>query len=225
MDKDLLPNKLIREILSLISMGVFKHGCRLPAERKLCQQFGVSRGTLRRALSDLEKMGAVQIKAQSGAYVQKMPKSAVTSPALPKDIAGVTLREIIIARKAIELAALELAGQRLTKADLRGLHHCIAQMQANVDNLPDYLQYDMAFHEQLVRAGKNPALIAAFEAIADYHKYSQVFSSASDTCETDAIRHHRRIVAAIEEGDSRKSVAALRRHFESMLKQETSSGD
>jgi GntR family transcriptional regulator, transcriptional repressor for pyruvate dehydrogenase complex len=220
MDKDLLPIKLIREILSQISLGVYRHGHRLPAERKLCQQFGVSRGTLRRALEDLEKMGAIQIRPQSGAYVQKMPKSGLSERVLPKDIATVTLREIIVARKAIELAAVELACERITKSDLKALEKCIDHMQTNVDNLPEYLQFDIGFHEQIVKASKNPALIAAFEAISDYHKYSQVFSSSSDACETDAIKHHRCVVAALGEGNASKSAAALRRHFDCMLKQE-----
>jgi GntR family transcriptional repressor for pyruvate dehydrogenase complex len=216
-EKDLLHLKVIRRILSQIGSGVYRQGQRLPAERKLCEAFGVSRGTLRRALADLKKMGVVQIEAQSGAYVQKTSKLGAAHPVLPADIIQTTLSEILAARKAIELAAIELACQRASKTDIKLLQQCIDQMEANVDSLPDCLQFDMAFHEQLVKSSRNPALIAAFEAISDYHRYSQIFSSSSETCETDAIKHHRRILAALSAGNASKAVSALRRHFDDML--------
>ena len=221
MEKDLLHLKVIRNILSQIGSGFYKHGQRLPAERKLCESFGICRGTLRRALADLEKMGAVTIKAQSGAYVEKLPKPGAEHLVLAKNIAWTTIEDVMVARKAIELAAIGLASQRVKKADIKLLEKYIAQMQANVDNLPEYLQYDIAFHEQLVKSSKNAALIAAFEAIGEYHRYSQVFSSSSETCETDAIKHHRRILAALSDGDAAKAVSTLRRHFDSMLKKGT----
>lgn len=218
MEKDLLHLKVIREILSQISLGVYRDGQRLPAERKLCQEFGISRGTLRRALEDLQKMGVLDIRPQSGAYVQRLPKSSTTHPVLPKDVANITVREILFARKAIELAAVELTAQRMTKDDLKALEQCIEQMQANLDNLPEYLRFDMAFHEQIVNSSRNPALMAAFAAIAEYHKYSQIYSSSSETCEADALKHHRRILTALMEKNAARSVLALRRHFDSMFK-------
>lgn len=219
MDKDLLHTKVVREILSAISSGLYKHNHRLPAERKLCEQFGISRGTLRKALGDLEKMGAVKIKAQSGAYVQKIAKDRLPAKILPKDITNITINEIIIARKAIELAAIELAAQRITNPELKKLGTCIEMMQKNIDNLPEYFRYDIAFHELIVKFSKNPALITAFEAIAEYHKYSQIFSSSSESCEEDAIKFHNLILNAISTGDAKKSVLELKKHFESMLKQ------
>ena len=85
MDKELLHTKAVREIISLIASGQYKEGKRLPAERKLCEQFDISRGTLRKALFDLEEMGAIKIRAQSGAYVQKFSHKKVPSKVLPVD--------------------------------------------------------------------------------------------------------------------------------------------
>jgi GntR family transcriptional repressor for pyruvate dehydrogenase complex len=217
MDKDFLHTKVIREVLSQISVGIYRDGQRLPAERKLCSEFGISRGTLRKALADLEKMGVVQIRAQSGAYVQKISESSVPTKILPKNAANVTIEEIIFARKAIELAAIELASKRITTEEIKKLDQCVEMMKKNIDDLPEYLRYDIAFHEELVKSSKNSALITAFEAIAEYHRYSQIFSSSSDAGEKDAIKYHNRILEALSQGDTRKSVTTLRRHFESML--------
>lgn len=221
MQKDLLHIKVIRQILSQISLGIYRPGQRLPAERQLCEQFEVSRVTLRRALNDLRKMGVLDIRPQSGAYVRQIPQSGISHPSLPKDIATITVREVLRARKAIELAAVELAAERIRKPELDILADCIEKMNAHIGNMPEYLRNDMAFHNQIIKSSRNPALIAAFEAIADYHRYSQIFSGSSDRSEADAIKHHRNVLAALLAGDPKKSVRALQRHFDSMLKKET----
>ena len=69
-------------------------------------------GNLRKALFDLEKMGAIKIRAQSGAYVQKFSHKKVPSKVLPVDFDGVSLNDIIVARRAIELASIEIASER-----------------------------------------------------------------------------------------------------------------
>jgi len=70
MGRKCLHSSVVRKILSLITSGVYKDGYRLPSERKLCDVFDVSRGTVRAALADLVKAGIIKVKHGSGAYVQ-----------------------------------------------------------------------------------------------------------------------------------------------------------
>ena len=105
MEKDQLHNKVIREILALIFSGAYGIGQRLPAERTLCKQFGVSRGTLRKALANLASMEVVSIKPTSGVYVENVSQANLPENVLPLDCGNVNLQDIIDARKAIELAA------------------------------------------------------------------------------------------------------------------------
>jgi GntR family transcriptional repressor for pyruvate dehydrogenase complex len=216
LEKELLHIKIVREIIALISSGHFKDGQRLPAERKLCEQFGVSRGTLRQSLADLEKMGIVVIRPGSGIYVKKFSSKKIPRRILPVDCNNTTLADIIIARKAIEIAAMELACQRITEKEIQHLKKLIRNMEDSLDSLPDFLKHDILFHESLVRASGNPALVTAFEAIAEYHKYSQVFSSSHTNCEDLALACHKKLLSALEKNNPKIGRNALTRHFAGM---------
>lgn len=217
MNKDLLYKKAIREIISLVASGEFEEGQRLPAERKLCEMYGISRGTLRKALLGLEKMGVVDIKPQSGAYIKKFSYDKLPKQILPLDCKNTTMKDVVIARKAIESAAIELACDRITAFDLGKLSDYIDLMQKNIEELPEYLSYDIKFHEQIVRSSSNSALITAFEAISEYHKYSQVFSSGCETCEQDSLKYHKKILKALKEGSKKRCVKLIKSHLDEMV--------
>ena len=107
-NKELLNTKVVREVLALTSSGDFSEGSRLPAERVLCERFGVSRGTIRQALCDLEEMGIIETRPGSGSYVKKLSMQKLPEDILPPDSNKISLSDILIARKAIESAAIEL---------------------------------------------------------------------------------------------------------------------
>lgn len=218
MDKELLHNKMVREVISLIASGQYKEGKKLPSERKLCEQFDISRGTLRKALADLEKMGAIKIKPQSGAYVQKFSHKRLPSKVLPVDFKTVSLNDIIIARRAIEITAIEIASERITKNEITSLKRVVENMERSLEKLPDFLKYDMKFHESIVKACRNLALITAFESISEYHKYSQVYSSYYDDCEQEALKYHKKILKCLQNGQRKNTVKTLSEHFDNMLK-------
>ena len=216
MDKDLLHKKAIREIVALIASGDFVEGQRLPAERKLCEQFGISRGTLRKALIGLEKMGVIEIRPQSGAYIKNFSYKKLPTQLLPADCKKTTIQDVIIARKAIETAAIELACDKVTQEDLVLFEDYIFGMEQSVDDIPEYLYYDIKFHEHIVKSSLNPVLITAFEAIAEYHKYSQVFSSGYETCEEDSLVYHKKILTALKDGNKKACIRLIKLHLDSM---------
>jgi GntR family transcriptional repressor for pyruvate dehydrogenase complex len=217
MEKELLHTKVVREIISLIASGEYPEDKRLPAERTLCDRFGISRGTLRKALADLVKIGAITIKPQSGAFVRRFSQKKIPKTVLPKKFSTVSLKDIIIARQAIELSSIELACDRIDTAELEAIDKMTADMEKQIDDLPAYLALDMAFHETIVKAGKNEVLVTAFEAISEYHKYSHVFSSTYEECEEDSLKFHKKILKALQNRDKKQAASCLSAHFKNML--------
>lgn len=217
MDRDFLKTKIAREIITLVASGVYTDGQKLPPERRLCKQFNVSRGTIRQSLANLEELSVVKIKAGSGAYVQKIKPKKLPRRVLPPNFNNVTLKDTIVARKAIELTAIELACDNITSKDFNKLEKLINNMEQAIESLPDFLKYDMYFHESIIRASGNAALITAFEAIYEYHRYSQVFSSSSARCEDVAMVYHKKILQALKQKNKKKCVKFLNEHFNNML--------
>lgn len=214
MNKELLHTKLVRELIAQIASGTFSDGQRLPAERKLCRQYNLSRGTIRQAFNDLEKLGVIKIKAGSGAYVQKISQKKLPTHLLPLDFANVSFTDIIYARKAIETAAITLACEKVTPAHIEELQHLIEKMEQSKESLIDFLKFDMEFHQTIILASGNMPLITAFGAIAEYHKYSQVFSSINEAEVDFAVSYHKKMLAALKEHDIKNAAKAINKHLE-----------
>lgn len=217
MNKEILAIKVVREVISLISTGVYAQGRRLPAERKLCEKLGVSRGTLRQGLSDLESLGVIKIMPRSGAYVKKYSNKQLPPKVLPPNFKEVNLADIINARKIIELPALEIACGKATKADIAALKVLIGKMERAIDDLPKFLQNDMEFHQAIVAMSKNLVLATAFESISEYLKYSQVYSSIHEGEEEKALDFHKKIFESIKNNDTKQGIRILGQHLNEIL--------
>ncbi len=217
LDKELLQAKAVREIISLVATGEYRQGQKLPAERSLCEQLNLSRGTLRKAFSELESMGVIKVIPQSGAYVQEFSHEEIPSRVLPVDFKGVSLNDIILARKAIEVAAIEIVADRVTQEDIAEFEDIVVQMEKSQDKLQDFIKYDMKFHELIVRMSKNRVLVTAYNSISQYHKYSQVYSGSYGDSQKTALMYHRKIVKSLGGSQSWRAVKTLVKHLDNML--------
>ncbi|MFA5292328.1 MAG: FadR/GntR family transcriptional regulator [Phycisphaerae bacterium] len=217
MDKELLVIKVVRKVISMISTGVYRPGRKLPAERILCQQLGVSRGTLRQGLADLDSLGVVKIVPRSGIYIKKYSDKKLPKKVLPPNFRDVNLRDIINARKIIEIPALELACENAKKSEIKVLKSLISKMEGAVDDLPEFLRNDTKFHQAVVAASKNLVLVTAFESISEYLKYSQVYTSVHEGEEDKALKFHKKIFNAIKNRQKKYGVRVLERHLDEIL--------
>lgn len=200
----------------MIASGGYERGRRLPAERTLSERLGVSRGTVRKAISQLAELGVITIRPNSGIYVEDTTRDRLPRDVLPPSFIDVALSDVIEARKAIELPAAERACTTATEEQKRTITDLVDRMAAAADDLGEFLKLDMQFHQALVRASGNMVLAAAFESIYEYHRFSSVFTSRQDGDEEVALGHHRRILAALEAGDGERCRAILGEHLDHM---------
>jgi GntR family transcriptional repressor for pyruvate dehydrogenase complex len=171
---------------------------------------------VRQALGILAELGVIAVRHGSGAYVQSLSQFGIPANYLPPEIAKVSLKDILCARRAIETAAAELACKRISASEVKGIEKLIAQMEADIEDIPVFLKHDMAFHEAIVRASGNCPLVTAFEAIREYLRYFQVFTSQRAGDEHLAIDHHRRILHALRQRNAKAAAKAVRRHLDAM---------
>src|SRR6185369_4401248 len=132
--KQVEPRRLYQQIADqireLIQQGGFEVGTRLPPERDLAQQLGVSRPSLREALIALDVQGHVEILGGSGVYVSRRPQgpsSRKRTPAL-----GESPRELMQARAALESAVVVIACAHGTREQLRKLAELISGMREEI---------------------------------------------------------------------------------------------
>jgi GntR family transcriptional repressor for pyruvate dehydrogenase complex len=214
------PRRLYRQIAeqirNLIRSGEYLPGARLPPERDLAKQLGVSRPSVREALIALEVEGLVEVRIGSGIYVQRSAAtrnddetSAVHAEAGPF--------ELLRARHVIESECAALAAKSARKAQITAIEEAAAVMQREFDAHTQPLAGDQLFHIRIAEATGNGALVAVVKMLWEERTgplYKQLeHHYDSPALWIAAMAEHRAIVAAIAAHDAVGARAAMQRHL------------
>ncbi|MEV4548140.1 FadR/GntR family transcriptional regulator [Nonomuraea wenchangensis] len=190
-------------------------GDRLPAERRLAEQLGVSRSSVREAMRVLETLGVVSSQVgrgpDAGAVLIARPDSALTGLLrLHLGLATLELREVIDTRHMIEQWAAARAAS--ARAGGEALAAALAGMDA-ARTAEEFVEHDTAFHCALADASGNRLVSAVMRSLRDtMRKFSvEAVERLGDTAILRA--GHVRILAAIEAGDPGEAAAAVSEHL------------
>ncbi len=228
------PQRLYRQIAEqlrqLMASGEFAPGSRLPGERDLALQLGVSRPSVREALIALEVAGMIEVRTGSGIYVRQT--SAAKPVATPVELDDNTPAnwgplEVMSARILVEAEVAALAAAHAQKADLKAIKSGLQQMklEAARDEVPR--QGDEAFHEAIAQACGNSVLLDTvqrywmarngplFERLGDYFEHPASWQTA--------IAEHQEVMHAIEARDSSAARKAMQKHLKQAHKRYSAS--
>src|SRR3954454_2129756 len=207
---------VVSHVRTLIERGELRRGDRLPAERDLATQIGVSRPTVRAGLRALAAMGVVKSRHGSGTYIPDGPPSLGSEPlSFLAALHGFTRDEMYEARRILEVEAAGLAAERVTSDHLATLAEEVAGLFANRDNPHLFLVHDINFHRAVADAAKNPivgALVGMVSALY-YERRKATAERASDSDLRDAAEAHRRIYQAIRARDAVAARRAMNDHL------------
>jgi DNA-binding FadR family transcriptional regulator len=216
--KALAPRRLYRQIAdqirALIGNGEFAPGARLPAERDLARQLGVSRPSLREALIALEIEGLLDVRVGSGIYVARPGERA--RHAELADASGPF--EVIRARRLIESECAALAARHASPAQLRALRSAHAHMQKEARRNHNPLHADRAFHVRIAEAAGNSALELVVQTLWD-QRVGPFYRALETKLEYPAmagetLREHAAVLAAIVARNPARARAAMRSHMD-----------
>ena len=208
--------QVVAFVRGLIDRGRLRPGDRLPAERELATQIGVSRPSVRAGLHALAAMGVVRSRHGSGTYIPDGPPSLGSEPlSFLAALHGFTRDEMYEARRILEVEAAGLAAERATSDHLATLAEEVAGLFANRDNPHLFLVHDINFHRGVADAAKNPivgALVGMVSALY-YERRRATAERASDSDLRDAAEAHRRIYQAIRNRDPERARRAMNDHL------------
>jgi DNA-binding FadR family transcriptional regulator len=220
------PRRLYRQIAdqirSLIRSGEFPAGARLPPERDLAKQLGVSRPSVREALIALEVEGLVEVRIGSGIYVMGpgVRNGASTTVSVVHAEAGPF--ELIRARHVIESECAALAAKSVKKAQLTAIEEALGQMQRELDDDLQPLAGDRMFHLRIAEATGNGALVAVVKMLWEertgplYQQLEEHYDSPA--LWVAAMAEHRSVLKAITARDSTGARMAMQRHLNQAYK-------
>ena len=206
-----VADDIVRHIERLIVTGAFGAGDRLPAERTLATDLGVSRAALREALGRLEVAGLVVRRHGSGTRVSReVPLSASLATRLER--ASDDFEHAAEFREAVEPQIARLAAQRITEDELGELRALLARSADEIE-ADESVRLDVAFHGTVARAARNPLLTSLGELTASWTVEARVYSHLEGEGRRISHDGHARILAALEDADSSAAEAAMATHL------------
>jgi len=227
---DIQPDKNIRApsgnrvdavyagIIEAMSSGEYPESGRLPTETDLAQKYGVSRPTVREALSRLRLDGLIASRRGSGSYVLRRPDRNIKRFAAIESIADV--QRCFAFRIALESAGAGLAADLRTPRDLEDMRKAFAEMERarNADDNAGFVEHDLEFHLVVARASQNVFFVTALELIIEQMRVGMRLalnlSLERERVWREMVQiEHREIMTAIEKGSSVDAVEAMRFHL------------
>ena len=208
--------EVVTRLREMIHRGDLRSGDRLPPERDLAKQLGVSRPTLRAGIRSLAAVGVLKSKQGAGTFVVE----ADASPALDSNplrllasLNGFSSAEMFEARLLLEMAITGLAAERATSDHLAALAEELAEMFATLDEPEEYLVHDMRFHQTIAAASGNRIITALMNMVVSilFDVRSKTVHRAHDLKESADM--HRQIFRSIREGNTEAARNAMRDHL------------
>lgn len=211
-----LYHSVAERIKELICQGAYPPGSRLPGERDLAEDLGVSRVTVREAQIALEAIGMLDIRVGSGVYVLR--KSSDDANAMP-DVGAFELTE---ARSAIESEAAALAAATITDDELDQLDEIVEKMATESDpESPLEADADREFHLTIAGATKNKAMLETVERLwrirTEKPEVRQAYDSICGMHPQKRLKEHRDIAVALRKRDPERARKAMRTHFKCII--------
>ena len=208
-------DQAITKIKELISSGEFTAGARLPTERELTQQFGVSRSSLREAMRALALVGVLESRVGDGTYVTTLePELLLTGIGFVSDLARAdSLLEMHQVRRLLEPEATRLAAARLSDDDLGRLEECLRRMET-ADSEPAFIEADTAFHRVILDACGNATLSSLIQNLSSGTMRARMWQSIVARGAVEAtLASHRSIYNALVARDAGTAAAADLMHL------------
>ncbi|MBC7908532.1 MAG: FadR family transcriptional regulator [Rhodospirillaceae bacterium] len=212
-----ISDRVADRLLARIASGEWAPGQRLPGERQLAEDMGVSRVSVRAALQTLKTQGLVD--AVQGGGTRVVSDAQTMNPALAElvRVSPENLADLAEIRGILEVWAVRRAAETATDEQIAELTEIMAATEADISRGKHKTENDIRFHLAIAKAsgsGIYMHLMGTFRGILhqmlDYHRY-EMFSTPED--DHTILAHHRAIFDGIRDRDPHGAVRAMQLHL------------
>lgn len=168
--QDRLSVQVAEQIEEMILSQRIKIEDRLPPERELCNQFGVSRTVIREAMRILEAKGLLASQGGSGTYVTALDTHDLSNSIgyyLAMQVDSVSYQKIMQVRKALEPQIAAIAAEQASPESIEILEDILNEMQREINNTDEFANNDVQFHVELAGATQNELFAALLSSFLD----------------------------------------------------------
>ena len=232
-EKVVSPRKselVVEQIVSEISKGVYRPGDKLPSEERIAKEVGVSRSSVREAITVLRLQGIIETRHGNGSIVRNVQhlKEDLASSlgALQKEAQNPY--DIFIVRECVEPALVGLAVENALEEQIINIERHLESMgvAASVQNLDECFASNIRFHLSVIEATNNDVAIAMFGSLYQvlkagyeedrlWRKIINEYHCSEQNCR-QCLADHRAILKAIKTRDSSSAQNHFVEHFKNM---------
>ncbi|WP_367067412.1 transcriptional regulator LldR [Oryzisolibacter sp. LB2S] len=222
-----LADHVVEQLLALIQARGLQAGQRLPAERLLAEELGVSRTSVREAIQKLTSQGVLSARRGDGTYLQPRPTADWLQQAM-QPLAGLINADphyrydVLEARHALETSTAWLAAQRATEQDKERIRRCFDVMLAHQQGGHAELaaRADAQFHLAIAEASHNLVLVQVMHSLftlvlstVECNRH-EMFHQNTPTTVQALTAQHQALLQAILDGDAQRARECMGEHLE-----------
>lgn len=224
-------------IKDLILRGEIKPGDKLPSEKELSRQFGVSIVTVREALRGLEVFGFIEKKKgkNGGIFMREAGSDSVKIPLYSfLSLRQFSARHLTELREIIEPAAVRIAAPQISSYEIGKLERNVRYCEKKIEKVGDVFserdsfdieERNVEFHRLIAEATHNPVLALTVDYVMDFlFSFKKAILTPDIIFSTEIVKDHRNILARLREGDGeggeREMLSHLRRVEKYLAKKE-----
>lgn len=211
-----LYEQIVQQIEARILRGEIKLGDKLPPERELAEQFGVSRTAVREAVKALIQLGLIDAQPGRGTFViSRSPNGVrdIMDHILKVDLDEGT-RNLVEVREILEPEIAALAALRSRPENLAAMQAALLEMESSLDDIDRFIEADLDFHLALAEGARNPLILALIDNLVDILRSARRRIALVTGGILRAQEHHRRVYLAVAQGDPAAAREAMQMHLE-----------
>jgi len=217
-----LVEHVIEALQARIRTEGLSPGDTLPSENAFASELNVSRAVVREAFRSLAALRLIDIGNGRRARVSAMDKS-VLAVVLDHVVQTnqITVQQILDVRRTVESRTVALAALRRSEREAAEIAGHASRMRADFAEAARVMEHDIAFHESIAAASKNPMfalIVASFHVVTRQTWPIGWTARATDADRLDNVALHEAIARAILEHDPRAAEARMAEHFDNTVK-------
>ena len=209
-----IKDQVFEQLKSQILHRVWLPGTKIPSEKSLAEQLGVSRISIREAIKMLSSLGLLYARQGGGTFVREYKGEVMLNPLFPMLALDITdVFDVLEYRRIVECGTVAIVVEKADADDIEKLESTYRNMQAFRDNVNEFAEADLEFHLDLAKATKNPIIIKINDIIKSILINSMDNIVASLGVE-DGLKYHRQILDAIKARDREKAMSLMEEHVD-----------
>lgn len=216
-----LYEQIVAQIEERILNGELRPGDKLPAERELADQFGVSRTAIREAMKALTHSGLVVIQPGRGTFVTDISSKVVrhSFDMLVRGSNETGIKDLIEVREILEPEIAALAAVRAGSEDIESMEEAVRAMDMAMDDLETFIEADLDFHLALAQGSNNVLIPALIDTLVELLREHRKRAASVEGGMSRGQPHHKTILAAIKNNDANAARNSMRGHLEQVRKE------